>query len=115
MTVFLRWGSKISEKICVKQGTKQGGLTSPLLFNLLYPDLVIKIQLNKCGVRLGCKYFNCFSYADYPLLCSLFVSCLQSMINTCVNYVNSHGLRFNPLKTTCFIIDNNPKHVSIVF
>ena len=36
------------------------------------------------------------------------VSGLQSLINTCVNYVKSHGLRFNPLKTTCFIVGNNP-------
>ena len=30
------------------------------------------------------------------------------MLDTCVEYVSSHGLRFNPSKTTCFILGNNP-------
>ena len=75
---------------------------------VLHSELAVKIQLNKHFVRLGRKYFNCFNYGDDQLLCGLNVSGLQSLINTCVNYVNSHGLRFSPLKTTCFTVCNNP-------
>ena len=39
---------------------------------------------------------------------------LQNMINTAVNYISEHGLRFNPVKTNCLIkgkhsFNNDPK------
>ena len=33
---------------------------------------------------------------------------LQSLINTAVDYVDKHGLRFNATKTNCFINGTNP-------
>ena len=61
-------------KIRVECGTKQGGLTSPMLFNLFYADLVNKLQSSDCGVRIGKNNFNCVCYADDLLLCSLTVT-----------------------------------------
>ena len=34
MSVAVRWGGQLSDKITIGRGTKQGGLTSPLIFNL---------------------------------------------------------------------------------
>ena len=59
------------------------------------------IRINKLG-------YNVFCYADDVLLTSTSVTGLQSLINTAVNFIEKHGLRFNPAKTECFIKGKNP-------
>ena len=99
MYVTVRWNSSYSEMICVERGTKQGGLTPTMLFNIFYIDLMHALQASECGARLGKKNFNNLCYADDILLCSLTVTGLQSLIDLCVKYVSNYGLRFNPAKT----------------
>ena len=71
MSVFVGWGTSLSNKIYVKQGTRQGGLTSPFIFNLFYKDLIE--DLNKCnyGITISGLNFNVMCYADEILLCSV--------------------------------------------
>ena len=45
--------------------------------------------------------YNVFCYADDLILTSLTVTGLQSLINVSRDYITSHGLNFNPSKTTC--------------
>jgi len=40
LIVYIKWGENISEDIPIYKGTRQGGLSSPFIFNLLYQDLV---------------------------------------------------------------------------
>ena len=108
MCIFVKWNQCFSDKVHIKCGTRQGGLTSPMLFNLFYSDLVRTIQSSKYGVNIRGKQFNCFCYADDLMICSLTVSGLQHLIDLCVSYVNANGLQFNPNKTACMILGKNP-------
>ena len=49
-----------------------------------------------------------FCYADDILLSSTTVRVLQGLIKPAVDYVNRHGLRFNPSKTKCVLFGKNP-------
>ena len=63
--VTIRWSNNYSEKIRVECGTKQGGLTSPVLFNLFYADLVNKLQSSDSGVTTNsATATNCVSLFD---------------------------------------------------
>ena len=97
-------GSDISEQIPVRSGTRQAGLTSPLIFNIYYKELIDELQCCPHGIHIGEKYYNVFVYAYNILLCSTSVSGLQELINIATTYVN----KFNPVKTTCTIMGNNP-------
>ena len=108
MWVYIRLGHCISEKIEIKRGTKQGGLTSPLLFNLFYRDLVDILQASKVGVTVSSKRYNCICYPDDILLCSTTPTGLQDLINTANKYINENGLCFNPTKTACLLVCKNP-------
>ena len=44
MYVTVRRNNSYSEMIRVECGTKQGGLTSPMLFNIFYSDLIHALQ-----------------------------------------------------------------------
>ena len=64
MHIQIKWNSCLSDYIPVQHGTKQGGLCSPFIFNLLYHDLVSKLQTSNYGVKIRKYNFNCFCYAD---------------------------------------------------
>ena len=88
---------------------RQGGLTSPFLFNIFYKDLVDILASHEGGITIidGVR-FNVFVYADDILLASTTASGLQNLINSAVSYVLQHGLHFNPSKTHCTVIGKNP-------
>ena len=99
--VCIKWNHAISSSIRVIRGTRQGGLSSPFLFNLFYKDLIDVLSNTNCGILINSVSFNVFCYADDILLASTSTTGLQTLINTANEYITSHGLRFNPGKTKC--------------
>jgi len=100
--VQIKWQGALSSPIPVLKGTRQGGLSSPMLFNLFYQDLIETLNSEECGIAIKGRKYNAFCYADDVLLASTTQSGLQKLINASVDYISNHGLRFNPAKTNCF-------------
>jgi len=103
MTVVIKWNNTLSAPIDVRRGTRQGGLSSPFLFNLFYQELIHLLNSEICCITIEGSNFNVFCYADDILLASTTPTGLQSLIDISVAYINKHGLRFNPSKTTCLV------------
>ena len=101
MSVQIRWNRKIGPSIPVCRGTRQGGLSSPFLFNIFYKDLIHLLRESKCGITIDGSTYNVYCYADDILLSSTTPSGLQRLIDIANGYITQQGLRFNPLKTTC--------------
>ena len=53
LTVHVKWASTLGDCISVRSGTRQGGLSSPFLFNFLYQDLMNILSDMDCGISLG--------------------------------------------------------------
>ena len=68
LSVQIKWGPLISNTISVRKGTRQGGLTSPFMFNLFYKDLVNLLNKQDGGLTIGSQKFNVVCYADDLLL-----------------------------------------------
>ena len=83
----------------VERGVRQGSITSPWMFNLVYQELVQRVNEMNCGISIGDKRFNIFCYADDILLASTTITGLQVMADVCTDYVEAHGLNFNASKT----------------
>ena len=105
--MFIKWGDNVSDPIMIEKGTRQGGLSSPFFFNLLYQDLVSSLSSRPHGVNINGTTFNLCCYADDLLLCSVTVSGLQKLIDAANKYITSHGLRFNHEKTSCVTFGKN--------
>ena len=97
ITVQVKW-NKLGMSIPVNKGTRQGGLSSSLLFNIFYKDLVDELACHEGGISIDNLKFNVFCYADDLLLASTAACGLQSLIDCADNYITRHGLRFNPSK-----------------
>ena len=103
MSIQIKWDNHIGKTIPVERGTKQGGISSPHVFNLLYEEMVNQLNSMDCGIKIGNCNYNTFCYTDDLLICSLTVSGLQNMIDAAVSYIESHDLGFNAAKTNCMI------------
>ena len=101
LAVQTKWQDFVGPPMSVRRGTRQGGLSSPFLFNLFYQDLVRDLNNMPCGLRLYNRNFNVMCYADDLLLMSLTGSGLQQLINYANSYICQNGLRFNASKTVC--------------
>ena len=65
--MFVRWGATTSTQFTVSNGVKQGGIISPILFNVYMDDL--SVALNSSGI--GAAFLNHLCYADDLCLISL--------------------------------------------
>ena len=101
LTINIKWRGCYSKDVDVNIGTRQGGLSSPQLFNIVYQDLIYKLSSQHCGISISMEFYNLFCYTDDLILTSLTVTGLQSLIDVSRDYITSHGLNFNPSKTTC--------------
>ena len=99
--VRVKWKNMMSECFNLEKGTRQGGLTSPFLFNLFYQELVMGLSNTTGGLRINGRPYNVIAYADDLLLLSATASGLQCLLDYASDYVTKHGLRFNSDKTFC--------------
>ena len=101
LSVRVKLNNKLGRTFVIRKGTMQGSLSSPFMFNLFYKEMVSNLSAMECGIVIANSTFNAFCYADDLLLVSLTKTGLQKLINYANDYITSHGLRFNPNKTTC--------------
>lgn len=80
-------------------GVRQGGLTSPLLFNFYIVGLIEKLSRMHVGCYIDGQCMNNISYADDMVLLSPSVSALRKMLTVCESYAESHGLTYNSKKS----------------
>jgi hypothetical protein len=101
LKVRIKWNGNLSDCFRIERGTRQGGLTSPFLFNIFYQDLVSDLHMTTGGLKIDNISYSVLAYADDLLLLSATVSGLQGLINYANEYIKSHGLNFNNSKTKC--------------
>ena len=85
-------------------GVKQGGILSPVLFNVYMDDLSIALNESKIGGTLGGTLINHLCYADDLCLISLSSAGMQKLLTICDKYATSHALLYNGQKSysLCF-------------
>ena len=64
MYVTVRLNGSLGRRLRVERGVRQGSIISPWMFNLVYQELVQRLNELNCGISIGDKRFNMFCYAD---------------------------------------------------
>ena len=108
MHVTVRLNGSLRRRLRVERGVRQGYITSPWMFNLVYQELVQRVNELNCGISIGYKRVNIFCYADDLHLASTTITGLQCMIDACTDYVQAHGLNINASKTSWSINGKPP-------
>ena len=100
----VRWGNSISPDFFVGNGVKQGGIISPILFNIYMDYLSMHLNSSGLGGYLGTAFINHLCYADDLCLISLSSSGMQQLLHICNTYAAEHQLVYNGSKSfsLCF-------------
>ena len=99
----VKWGNALSSGLKVSNGIRQGGLISPVLYNVYTDSLSDLLHRTKIGFHIGCECVNHISYADDMVLLAPSAKALQTLLNVCSGYAGDYDIIFNPLKTVCMV------------
>ena len=100
--IAVSFNNVCSDIFKVESGVRQGGILSPLFFNLYIDDALKKVINSGIGCKLGNSTSNSIAYADdVSLLCPT-PSSLQKLINIFLAEINKIKLKINASK--CFIM-----------
>ena len=100
-SMYVKWGSTMSSKFQVTNGVRQGGVLSPLLFDVYVNELSELLNKSGIGGNLSGTLINHMLYADDICIVSLSSSGLQHLLNICSDYCERHDLTFNVKKSMC--------------
>ncbi|XP_053614048.1 uncharacterized protein LOC128677324 [Plodia interpunctella] len=99
----VRWDGILSKSYGLECGVRQGGLTSPTLFNLYINDLIDVLSSAGVGCHIDGVCVNNISYADDMALLSASVCGLRRLVEACEAYAHSHGLIYNVKKSQVMV------------
>ncbi|XP_075987821.1 uncharacterized protein LOC142984239 [Anticarsia gemmatalis] len=99
----------MSNEYRLECGVRQGGLSSPRLFNLYVNRLICELSNTNVGCFIDGQCVNNISYADDMVLLSPSISALRRLLNICEDYAVAHGLRYNATKSELLIFKSNNK------
>ena len=102
-TMSVKWGNSVSEPFGVSNGVRQGGILSPILFNLYMDDLSKELNAYKTGCWLGDNLINHLMYADDLVVLSPSSAGLQQMLNICTEYGIENDIKYNASKSVVVI------------
>ena len=102
--VFVRWNSIDSSKFSVRNGVRQGGDLSPILFTVYVDSLLDALRASGRGCYWHSLFAGAFCYADDLTIFAPSADGLRKRLSVCEEFASSHRVRFNPAKTQliCF-------------
>ena len=95
------WNSCKSQWFRVKNGVKQGGVISPILFNLYIDRLLLCLQRSGLGCHISNTYMGALSYTDDIKLISPSLYGLNRMLGICNKFAIDNFIIFNSKKIIC--------------
>lgn len=100
----VKWCGFESERVALISGVKQGGVLSPILFNLFVDVVLDRLEESGYGCFINYKCCNSFMYADDIILLSISVTDLQLLFDVCSDVFVQLDLPINALKSHCMRI-----------
>ena len=100
----VRWNNEYSDKFYIQNGVRQGGILSPLLYNIYVNNLSKNLNKVPAGCCINNVLINHLMYADDVVLIAPSMKGLQKLIDQCFLYGQDHNISFNTTKTVCMAV-----------
>ena len=107
----IRSGNTVSSSFNVTNGVKQGGIISPVLFNVYMDDLSTYLNNSGIGGHIGEKTINHLCYADDICLIELSSSAMPQLLNICHTNSTEHSLLYNGNKSFSICLNPVPSNL----
>lgn len=96
--IRVKWDKHLSDTFQAKNGVKQGGILSPILFCLYTEELLIELKSSGVGCHIGQTFVGAIGYADDISLQSPTISGLNIMLKVAQSFSETHFIKFNSSK-----------------
>ena len=106
-TFCVRWGNQFSQFFTVSNGVRQGGIMSPVLFNIYMDELSCNLNQSYIGCSMNGMIINHLMYADDTCIIAPSPSALQELLDICADFAVSNFIIFNEKKTKCMCFKPN--------
>ena len=103
----VKWANAYSGEFSVKNGVKQGGVISPLLYCIYIDGLIKELVNSEVGCYMGGVYAGIFMFADDLKLLAPSVRALHIMLNICLDYAARFDVLFNDKSQLIIFKANN--------
>jgi len=100
----VRWGNCFSASFSACNGVRQGGILSPLFFNVYMDDLSAILNTSVTGCRMNGVNYNHLMYADDLVLLAPSARALQTLLKICDMFADVNDVTYNTTKTVCMFI-----------
>ena len=99
----MEWNGVCSDYFSVRNGVKQGGVISPILF-CVYVDVLLKLLSDaKVGCYIGHVFVGALVYADDIVLLAL-TRAMRKLLSLCDEFASGFNVLFNAKKSKCLYI-----------
>lgn len=102
--MHVKWDSVLSESFHVSNGVRQGGILSPVLFNVYMDELSSKLNHCKTGCVIGTNVVNHLMYADDLVLISPYSAGMQQLLKICSEFGKEQDIMYNPTKSKLMVV-----------
>ena len=99
----IRWNDVMSNRFNVKNGVRQGGVMSPLLFGVYMDGLWEELKYLGIGCYIGQHFCGAAGYADDIILPCPTNSGLRKIIEACEKYSKVHDVLFHGSKSKLLV------------
>ena len=102
--VRVLWNGIFSCDFLVKNGVKQGGIISPILFCIYFDDVLCRLQRAGVGCFIGHLFVGALAYADDIVLLAPSAAAMRVMLSICDDFASEYHMSFNASKSKCLIL-----------
>ncbi len=95
------WNGAKSHTFTAMNGECQGGVLSPLLFNVYFDEMIHKLEKGGIVCKIGIHYIGPSAYADDVILLCHNRYGLEKIIRICEEFGVEFRVTFNAKKTQC--------------
>ena len=95
----VQWNSCTSDSFPCRNGVKQGGVLSPLLFCIYVDELLCRLQGLDVGCRIGNSFAAAFGYADDLTILAPSIPAAETLLRTCEHFAEEYFVQFNASKS----------------
>ena len=111
---FVSWSGVLSSAFKVTNGVRQGGIMSPILYNVFIDDLSFLLSGSKVGCHIKDTRVNHLFYADDSVLLAPSPYALQKLVDICQIYASQNEITYNVKKTVCMsVMSESCKHIHV--
>jgi exonuclease III len=108
-TLLVRWQNTVSAPFSCRNGIKQGGVLSPILFCVYMDELLMRLKKSKIGCYVGHVYCGALTYADDLTLIAPTHSAMSHLIEICEQFSLEYSVKFNSTKSHVVLFNNSSR------